>query len=317
MKTFVVTVTYGDRFALVERLVKRLLDIHVHGIVIVDNGSVSNSKAALARLANSYPTQLHLLPGETNLGSAGGFRKGLQYTEGLAECEYIWLLDDDNLPEVDAFEALKITWGKIAVRCCLLSLRKDRIYRKIKSDVDVLRKFRCKNSFVDYSLRNWFRKKWLYLYPKKQKDIVKIPYAPYGGMFFPKNLLREIGYPLEALFLYMDDHEFSMRITEKKIPIFLVRSSRVADMESSWHAVKKYKFAHRFRVLIEGDPNKLYLLLRNSMYLERLYFISSPTEYRLNKWLFQTFFGLVCRMTGRPDAIETFRRAEADSYNIR
>ncbi len=314
MNVYVVTVTYGNRSQFVEKLVERVLAIGVAKVVIVDNNSVEESKINLRRLASALATKVELISLSENLGSAGGFKAGLLFAESQNACDFIWMLDDDNLPETNALNALLTDYDTLGENCCLVSLRKDRAsYRKIHNLMDVKRKFRPYNSFSNYNIIHGFRKKILYSLTRKKLDIIPIPYGPYGGMFFHKKLLAIIGYPLEKMFLYMDDHEFSHRIIRANLSIYLSRRSRVGDMEASWHATKKYRIFKRFRMIIDGDETKTYFLTRNLIFFERKYFVRNRFEYAVNRFVYKLIFYSLCIILNKRDRISFLRRAEAES----
>ena len=41
---------------------------------------------------------------DENTGSAGGYKLGLEEAYKCNECEFIWLLDDDNKPQKDSLK---------------------------------------------------------------------------------------------------------------------------------------------------------------------------------------------------------------------
>lgn len=315
MNVYAVTVTYGDRSGFVERLAKRLMQINVYKLIVVDNGSVSESKGRLKALADANPSKVEIISLAQNTGSAGGFKKGLISAGARPDCDYIWLLDDDNLPDLNASEQLLGSYQKLNENCCLVSLRKNRIlYRRIFNDKDVKRKFYRNNSFVHYNILHWFRSK--FLYSRKKCSLIPIPYAPYGGMFFHKRLLQTIGYPLDEMYLYRDDHEYSHRIVRAGLKIYLNRESVIEDMEVSWHGRKKYRFFPRFMTLVEGDEIKTYFLIRNSIFFGSKYFVTNQIEYAINRLLYTIIFYSLCILLKKPDRIKLFQKASADSRRM-
>lgn len=315
MNVYAVTVTYGNRSHFVASLAERLMTANVHKLIIVDNGSPSENKARLKDLADTYPSKVDIISLAENTGSAGGFKKGLMSAEGRRDCDFIWLLDDDNLPDFNALEQLLLTYQKLNENCCLVSLRKNRIlYRKIFNESDVRRKFNPYNSFINYSLLHWFRKK--FLYSRKKFNLIPIPYAPYGGMFFHKQLLQTIGYPLDQMYLYRDDHEYSHRIVKAGLKIYLNRESIVEDMEVSWHGRKKYRFFSRFMTVVDGEETKSYFLIRNSIYFESRYFVTNRLEYAINRFIYIMIFYSLCILSKKPDRIKLFQKAYADSKKM-
>jgi GT2 family glycosyltransferase len=316
MNVYAVTVTYGNRSDFVARLAERLMSVNVYKLIIIDNGSPADNKARLRDLAAVYPSKLEVISLAENTGSAGGFKKGLLAAEAWPDCDFIWLLDDDNLPDFDALKQLLLAYQRLNENCCLVSLRKNRIlYRKIFNESDVKRKFNPYNSFINYSLFHWFRKK--FLYGRKKGTLIPIPYAPYGGMFFHKQLLQSIGYPMDEMYLYRDDHEYSHRIVKAGLKIYLNRESTIEDMEVSWHGRRKYRFFSRFMIAVDGEETKAYFLIRNSIFFERKYFVTNRLEYAINRFIYTVIFYSLCILSNKRDRIKLFQKAYADSKKMK
>jgi GT2 family glycosyltransferase len=297
--------------------VRKLIELNVYRVVIVDNGSTSESKIGLKSLAHQHPTRISVITLPENLGSAGGFKRGLEFAHSQHDCEFIWLLDDDNLPEDNALAAQIASYQNRAAECCLISLRKTRAtYRSIRNETDVKRKFKPKNSFVHFSLRHYIFKRLLYTFDTGNQDLIAVPYGPYGGMFFRKTMLDIIGYPNEKLFLYMDDHEFSHRIVKAGLTLFLNRRSIINDMEVSWPGKKKNRFFSRFMSAVNGDETKVFYLIRNSIYLERKHFVTNTWEYGLNRLIYRAVFYSLCIVTRNRGRIELFDRASAEARKM-
>ena len=106
MTIFAVTVTYGNRFHLLRQVVDRALEEGVAKVIVVDNNSVEESKNRLQEYEERLQGKIKVLYLDDNYGSAGGFKRGLQEAYKDNECEYIWLLDDDNVPQKDSLISL-------------------------------------------------------------------------------------------------------------------------------------------------------------------------------------------------------------------
>ena len=315
MNVCAVTVTYGNRSGFVARLAERLMGGNLYKFIIIDNGSPAENRQKLISLAKTYLSKVEIISLKENTGSAGGFKAGIMAAERHHDCDFIWLLDDDNLPDSDALDQLQLTYRRLNENCCLVSLRKDRLlYRKIFNDADVKRKFNPYNSFINFNFLHAFTKK--FFYSRKKFDQISIPYAPYGGMFFHKQMLRTIGYPLEQMYLYRDDHEYSHRIVKAGLKIYLDRQSTIADMEVSWHARKKYRFFSRFMTIVDGDERQSYFMIRNSIFLEKKYFVTNRLEYAINRLMFTIIFFALCFVLNRSDRKELFKKAFADSKSM-
>ncbi|WP_204327509.1 hypothetical protein, partial [Stenotrophomonas maltophilia] len=87
----------------------------------------------------------------------------------------------------------------------------------------------------------------------------KTPIAPYGGLLIPRCLLDKIGLPLEDMFLYIDDIEFSYRITSGGGNIFIVPDSKILDIDQSWGSkAENHKKKLSSPVLEEGESFRIY-----------------------------------------------------------
>ncbi|WP_449598724.1 glycosyltransferase [Niallia sp. Marseille-Q9988] len=98
----VVTVTYGNRINLLDEVISVLRsDNYINEIIVINNGSSTDLKKYFE--TNSKVRVVDLL---NNTGSANGFNVGIEMARANSNCEYIWLLDDDNKPENNALELL-------------------------------------------------------------------------------------------------------------------------------------------------------------------------------------------------------------------
>src|SRR5689334_9828215 len=104
--TFVVTVTYGNRHMFLEQVVSEAFANGASKVIIVDNGSALTSKQAIKELERNFNGRLVIVTLSENCGSAFGFKVGLEYALSYSDCEYIWLLDDDNKPAEGALAEL-------------------------------------------------------------------------------------------------------------------------------------------------------------------------------------------------------------------
>jgi len=316
-KVFAITVTYGNRFHFTSKLVNRLLELNVHKIIIVDNGSDHESRQLLSSMVLDNADRMVLIALDTNLGSAGGFKKGLMFAHGQPECELIWLLDDDNFPHENAFSQLLNSYELLGGDCCLFSLRKDRVpYRKVYNATDVRRKFRPHNAFVNFNIFHGIVRKFLFNVRREKLELVPIPYGPYGGMFFSKKMLDVVGYPNEKMFLYLDDHDFSYRMIRAGFSLYLDRRSVVDDLEKSWHGIKKYRMFKKFMLLIDGEEMKSYYTIRNLIYFERKYYVNNSVVYAINRFLFTSIYNMLCYLLNKRDRIAMLERAYLNSEHL-
>jgi GT2 family glycosyltransferase len=270
----------------------------VSKIIVVDNDSEQNSKQKLKKYENQNQKRLKVVYLNENTGSAGGYKRGLEEAYNNSECEFIWLLDDDNMPQKDSLKVLKDFWNNLNQedknrKVSLLSYRKDRVaYKEAIMTNNPNLVLGRKNSFLGFHFIDLpkkvvkvMKRKFGIQTFKEDKTIKsgKVSVAPYGGMFFHKNLIDSIGYPKEEFYLYADDHEWSYRITKNSGNIYLVLDSSIEDIDTSWNVSKNKR---SFQIIAEGNNFRMYYGVRNRVFFEKTNLVSNKLIYKLNMFIF-------------------------------
>lgn len=248
-----VIVTYGDRFDLFSQVIEAVWKEDIDKIVLVSNGSFDRSHKRALELEKRYHPVLmvHHLP--DNCGSAGGFKKGLEIALQTA-CDYIWILDDDNKPAPGALGILKRFWvletnEQDKQDTALSSLRKDRenyLQALLRNDPDLI--LQPVNNYAGFHIKTISHKIKERICPAEATPelihlpALKLKAAAYGGLFFHKELLKKIGLPNESFVLYSDDFDFTYRIALKGGGIWLLPSSILHDVETSYYLPKQKNF---------------------------------------------------------------------------
>lgn len=314
MKVCAVIVTYGDRFKFLIQVIEACLKERMNKVILVDNNSAPLSRKKLKEL-EKQEKRLKVIYLNENKGSAGGYKRGLEEAYRYESCEYIYLLDDDNKPLPGAIAKLVEEWKKIEIpenekrrTVALLSYREDKeICRLIKAGKNYKNWIRRTDYFLGFHILD-FSDKFLTKLRKvfgieraneNIEERLLMPYAPYGGLFFHKNLLEEVGYPNEIFFTYADDHEFTYRITLRGGKIFLVPKSIVIDIDKSWNK-DTFGFINVTPSLLRGDDDyRVYLTVRNRLIFEKMYFYKKKAMLFLNKILYLTYLGCMASLMGR------------------
>ena len=321
MKVCVVTVTYGNRFHLLEKLLNALLDIAISEVVIVSNGSKEESSKALKAYLEGYPKSFNLLELSSNIGSAGGFRLGIEQTL-KSSCDFVWILDDDNLPKKDALEVLKKYWAQLVdeteyQQTALVSNRIDRQnFNKVlatKRADDILPR---KNNFMGFHWADMFERLYERLYKKslyqdaQVSDYAKIPAAPYGGLFFHRSLLNNIDLPPKEYVLYMDDFAFTLPITENGGNIYLIGESILEDSENSTYLPKSKKWLHH--TLFDSKIQHSYYTLRNILYFCKKHLLDNFWVFKLNQYSFYVLIATMAVLRGETSRLKVLKDAVED-----
>ncbi|WP_167481844.1 glycosyltransferase [Thermus caldilimi] len=268
---WVVTVTYGNRHQVVRRVVEASLQNGVGGVVLVDNGSPQENAARLRDFCGQQRGCLRVRL-EENLGSAGGFARGIQeaYDQGA---ELLWLLDDDNEPTPQALE--RLLWAYVHLGCdpqvVLVPMREGglgKAFAKLAHQgrpLDFVR-----DGFLGFHLALKAEKALIRLFVLERDQtkgtprfpLAQLGAAPYGGLLLHRSWVEKVGLPDPRLVLYEDDTEFTLRIAEQGGRIYLASQAEVRDLLPSWHWQNGGWFAP------ESQEPMLYYRTRNLAYLE-------------------------------------------------
>lgn len=283
----IVTVTYGNRIEYLEKVIYRAIELGISKCCIVVNGSDRSFFSHLLKLENIY-----IIFNDDNLGSAKGFKQGIEYLYRLNTTEYIWLLDDDNLPDINALSSIDnyITHNTfLKSKDALLSYRPDRsVYLDSINNNNGAGMLKDKNSALGFSL--FTNKSQIQDYSKYGLVV-----APYGGLFFHKKLIDTIGYPDESYFLYGDDFDFSIRIPKMGGKIRLVKESVLIDLEKSFHLRIKKFYETRFHNT--KNNNLIFYSVRNSIVFELNHQVTSLIKYSINLLIYSLIISFLLLIT--------------------
>lgn len=321
--TVLITVTYGSRAMYVEQMLHQAALEGVSTLVVVDNGSGPENAAALLSLQEKHGTvQVHIIRHEKNLGSARGFGAGIQYAVQHLHYEYLWLLDDDNLPAtgtlaslISFYESKPKSDAPIALQC----MRKPGMQRV--QDVVILQPA---NNFMNFHLSKVWGKVAERIGRKADKEDsatgieapIQIVAAPYGGFFMNKACQHSIGLPDEAFVLYMDDFEYTHRIIKQGGSIWLLPHCAVHDVEVSYHMETERKSLLYHSILDAKHDFRVYYSSRNTIFFyEKTYPVNNSFMYALNDMVFMSFITLAAILRGKTARLALMKQAIRDARN--
>lgn len=208
--TVAVVVTYNRR-NLVIKCIDAILSQEGAScdIIIIDNGSKDGTQQAIkSTYEDLVDSRLRYYNTEKNLGGAGGFNRGIK----IAVCEgyeYIWVMDDDVIPDKDAlvklFEADQRLQGKWGI---------------LSSYAYWMDGSPCKANIQKKGLFTFLRES------DYKKELVRVKMASFVSMFVKSSVVRIVGLPIADYFIYTDDYEFSSRIS-RLYPVYVVPVSKV------------------------------------------------------------------------------------------
>ncbi len=206
-------------------------------LVIVDNASTDGTKEYLASLETSI--ELVSVRLETNTGGAGGFSTGMERGYELG-ADHVWIMDDDCYPTPEALE--KLVRGF------------DEAIDELGGDVP----FSCSVvHFVDGSicemnnaLPTW---DWARLLVKGQQNVM-VRAASFVSVLIPRLSIERYGLPYSEYFIWFDDQEYTLRLTNVCPGVQVMDSVVVHDMGDNKgvnfgqiNRANSWKFAHGVR----------------------------------------------------------------------
>jgi len=271
-----VIVTYGDRYHFLEPILDRVTQFNeINKVVLVNNGS----NYPLDERVSKY-NKIDVVTFEKNTGSAEGFHAGMKRALEL-EGDFIWLLDDDNQPEINAIDELRKAQILLKnEKAIVSSFRDDRLELLNRGGQSFNR-----NSFFEFDFFQKILKKQVN-YGKKG-NLLKCEAVPYGGLLINKNVIKSIGLPLIDYYLYCDDIDFTYRMTNQGYEIYCVTDSVIVDLESSWY--RKENVPMFKGIFLTDEISRGLYSIRNRVYFEKKYIADSKYHYYFNIFVYMSF----------------------------
>ena len=283
-----VIVTYGRREQLVRRTVAAVqASASVKRVIVVDNGC--NRPVTVDDFATEPAVDVIRLA--SNLGSAGGFHAGITAAQQLEDedVRFVLILDDDNVGEDGFLERLLALHTALGATddIGLCALRRHRgIYPTLLADQNAVA-IRA-NSFLNFHLAALPSKLWRRFvrsgrrHPENYGEfhLRRIETAPYGGLLLPMAAVRKVSPPNKEFVLYSDDHDYSLRLMDAGVAVYLTDVGCINDAEESWD--KPNTSARSALISPEAPAWRLYYACRNRILIEKRY-TTSPIVYRINR----------------------------------
>ena len=162
-------------------------------IVVVDNASTDGTAEYLA--SDPFHGRLHVISQTHNTGGSGGFSVGMARALELG-AEYVWLMDDDCYPELDALEQLvdgyerasRVSSSEITFACSLV-------------------KFKDGNAAemnIPWPAWNWGE------LVAKGENLVTVRTCSFVSALYPRTTIEQLGLPFSEYFIWFDDAAYAL-----------------------------------------------------------------------------------------------------------
>ena len=206
-------------------------------IIVIDNASTDGTGDFIEMAYGNLSGLIYINTG-ANLGCTGGFQVGVREAVNRGY-SYVWMMDDDTLPESRALENLMVAdrelcgdWGFLVSAAywtdgsiCMMNRPKTTIFRHVKEKT-------------------------------YHKHLEKVVMGTFVSLFIRADVIKNVGLPIGEYFIWTDDYEYTGRISEK-YSSYMVPDSRVI------HAMKEHRRANfakddaarlgRYRYLYRND----------------------------------------------------------------
>ena len=293
-KIFVVIVTYSNRFHLLKQSIDAALKEGVYKIIVVDNYSHPDSREKLKAYEQSLPNKLNVITLDENTGSSGGFKRGIEAVCKDPECDFVWLLDDDNVVQEEALSSLLNIYNAQQSENHLIALSSYRVDTTTGRDIvqkGIIRRYKA-NNFGGFNFIATVKRKLSGLFSAKnpvlkRSPVTSIELAAYGGLFLPRKTIELIGLPNEDYFVYVDDQDYSYRIVKNGGKLWYCASSMIKDVdEAEDNTINAYLYFRQ-----STSEMKMYYTIRNQVYFGKQ-FKTNNLMYFGNMWAKLLILGL-------------------------
>jgi GT2 family glycosyltransferase len=311
-----VVVTYGDRWQYLAVLLRRLEEVPLaHDVVVIDNASKRDIAAACA---DAGFTKVHVRRMERNLGSAGGYKAGIEVALTFSN-DYLILFDDDVVPEQDCLQRLihhftNLVKERSPAELALMAYRESQHGRCLVQNSPLLL---SDHHFLGLNLFNFVQRHFYKTACKKtftlSPDIASQNRGvAYGGLFFHRSLISKIGLPNSDFVVYFDDVEFTCRLLKNGGEIWLDIDSRCDDICNNYSiSVLKIPF---IGYLFADNDAKVYYMIRNRVYFDRYSLGVKSVFVFFNMSIFITVLLIIGCLALRFSRIKVVLQAIRDGY---
>lgn len=274
-------------------------------IIVVNNNSTDGTDNYLKKISNQL-SNLKILNLNENLGGAGGFNAGFKYFIQNSSSDYLWLMDDDAIPN-------NLTLKNLLSATDLLE-----DFGFLASDVRWTNNEPAKMNVPNIT-KDWNKKINL--------GLVKIKSASFVSLLIPRKVIEKVGYPIKDFFIWGDDMEYTTRIVKANYEAFLVINSQIMHKiyknippdiikETKPDRIKRYYFESRNVTYIykkyHGFKGLCRELARYSYISLRLIFSNSKFKSRKLKYLIKgTIVGV-----GFNPKVEMVKKKQVDNLSI-
>lgn len=212
MIVYALVVTYNRKALLIECLNAILAQSRMPDkIVVIDNASTDGTNELFCKGGMFGGQIFQYIKTDKNSGGAGGFYLGIKQT--YSECDYIWLMDDDTIPNPHTLKGLCDSFEQVGGK---VSFFASTVFGPKGEPMNLPA---IDNSVTENGYADW--------YFNLDKQMVKIKSATFVSLLINTEAVRAVGLPLDWYFIWGDDTEYTLRLTKYYGPAYFTAQSNV------------------------------------------------------------------------------------------
>ncbi|MFD1316960.1 glycosyltransferase family 2 protein [Loigolactobacillus zhaoyuanensis] len=237
MKTVSAVVVTYNRLELLKECLQALFvqSYSLQHIIVIDNHSDQATQDYLTQLG----TKIDYVRLDENIGGAGGFYTGVKKFAEATTDDFVWLMDDDTIPESDALANLMHADAIVPQAGFLASNPKWIDGSPAIMNVPV----------VAHPM--WTEQL------NRENHLVAISRASFVSVLVARTAVLQVGLPIQQFFIWGDDTEYTERIRRdfsgyfvpESIVIHKMKQNQDVDIiQDSPDRIKRYFYAYRNRL---------------------------------------------------------------------
>ncbi|WP_294976716.1 glycosyltransferase family 2 protein [uncultured Leuconostoc sp.] len=197
-KTVAAAIVTYNRLALLKESLAAILaqTNYLSHVIVVNNLSTDGTKEYLDSLNDARIVVYHATE---NLGGAGGFNQAVRLFGEQLQDDFVWLMDDDTIPEPDALSHLvefavahpqagfvnsQVRWGDVTGNPSWMNVTAPRAFT------------------------------WQRYLTNTEEPAVEVVNATFVSVMFSREMVAMVGLPQKEYFIWGDDMEYTNRIAD-------------------------------------------------------------------------------------------------------
>lgn len=269
-KIAVVIVTYNRKELLLECLESVLSQTYpIAKIILIDNASTDGTQERLVQAGYLNQKDVKYIFMDDNTGGAGGFYEGIRECTKI-DCDWVWVMDDDTIPQKDCLEKLIVAKNVILEKKILDGMQSVKKISFLASTV-----YGPAGEFMNLPMvsNKTAPNGYEYWYNFLEDGIVNISNATFVSLLINIDAIKNCGLPCRDYFIWGDDTEYTTRLTHFYGDAYFVGNSKVVhkrvgakalgiDNEENIARIELFHFFYRNQVINNRYYNRDYHYIR-------------------------------------------------------